>query len=378
MPLSRRNFLRIVGSSAIILPATACTTSTDSARQPWQNAGQYQDPMRRALSYALLAPNPHNRQPWVVNLHGGDSANLYVDLGHLLPETDPYSRQITIGLGCFLEQFRMAAQAFGFQAEVLPFPDGYNDRNLDTRPVAHLRLTPGGQPAPSPEFSLITRRRTNRNLYQDRTPVHLALKAITRGLGNHVTSAFTNNTDRVALLQELAVTASNIEFDTPRTYRESVDVMRIGAKEIKANPDGLALEGPMLETLHTLGMLNRKSLANPHSAMFRAGRDGYAKGIKSARAFVWLSTPTNTRLDQIRAGAAYVRLNLKATGAGMAMHPLSQALQEYAEMKQSLKRIHQLLDVKDGARVQMFARVGYAKSVAPAPRWPLEAKIRPV
>ena len=34
MSLNRRDFLKIAGSSAIILPATACTTGTDAARQP--------------------------------------------------------------------------------------------------------------------------------------------------------------------------------------------------------------------------------------------------------------------------------------------------------------------------------------------------------
>lgn len=347
------------------------------ARQPWLSAGQYNDPVRRALSYALLAPNPHNRQPWVVDLHGRSSATLYVDLDRLLPQTDPYSRQITIGLGCFLEQFRIAAQEFDFKAAITPFPDGYDDRILNKRPVAHLRLTSMEQPVPSPYFAHITKRRTNRNLYRGRVPGHLTLKTITQGLGDHIATGFTNHADQVARLKDLAVTATNIEFNTPHTYMESVNVMRIGAKEIKANPDGLALEGPMLETLHSLGILNRKSLANPNSAMFRTGRDGYANGIKSARAFVWLSTPTNTRLDQIRTGAAYLRLNLNATAQGLAMHPLSQALQEYAEMKEALLRIHQILNVKDGARVQMFARIGYAKPVAPAPRWPLEAKIKP-
>ena len=377
MPLSRRNFLRIAGSSAVILPTTACTSGPDTARQPWQNAGQYDDPMRQALSYALLAPNPHNRQPWVVDLHGGSSATLYVDLDRLLPQTDPYSRQITIGLGCFVEQFRIAAQEFGFRAEITPFPDGYDDRMLDNRPVAHLRLTAMAQPAPSSAFTLIPKRRTNRNLYQDRTPAHLVLKAITQGLGDQVAAGFTNNVDQVAHLQDLAVIASNIEFDTPRTYMESVDVMRIGARENNKNPDGIALEGPLKEALHRLGILTRKSLSDMNSSIFRTGREDYANGIKSARAFVWLSTPTNTRLDQIRAGAAYLRLNLKATGAGLAMHPLSQALQEYVEMKEAISLIHHLLDVKDGARVQMFARIGYAKPVAPAPRWPLEAKIKP-
>jgi len=132
----------------------------------------------------------------------------------------------------------------------------------------------------------------------------------------------------------------------------------------------------MKEALHRLGILTRKNLANMDSAMFRTGREDYAKGIRSAHGFVWISTPTNTRLDQIKAGAAYLRLNLNATAQGLAMHPLSQALQEYVEMQEALGLIHHLLEAKGETRVQMFARIGYAKQIAPAPRWPLEAKLK--
>jgi len=58
------------------------------------------DPMRSALSYAILAPNPHNRQCWAVNLKSSTEAVLICDLRLLLPDTDPFSRQIDIGSGC--------------------------------------------------------------------------------------------------------------------------------------------------------------------------------------------------------------------------------------------------------------------------------------
>ncbi len=375
MSVNRRNFLKIAGSSAIILPATACSTGADSARLPWRATDSYSDPMRRSLSYALLAPNPHNKQPWVVELTSETQATLMCDLDRLLPETDPYSRQITIGLGCFLEQFRIAAQEFGFKADITAFPDGYDDKKLDARPVAHLRLSPLEQAIPSPYFAHILNRRTNRTLYTEQVPSSQTLEAITHDLGEGILAGFTNAPEPVARLQDITVIASNIEFDTPRTYMESVDVMRIGARENNETPDGIALEGPMKEALHRLGFLTRKNLADMDSAMFRTGREDYARGIKSAHGFVWVNTPANTRLDQIKAGAAYLRLNLNATAHGLAMHPLSQALQEYVEMQEALGLIHHLLDIEDGARIQMFARIGYAKPVVPAPRWPLEAKL---
>lgn len=42
--------------------------------------------------------------------------------------------------------------------------------------------------------------------------------------------------------------------------------------------------------------------------------------------FVWTTTATNTRLDQLAAGAAWVRMQLTAGQLGVASHPLSQAL----------------------------------------------------
>ena len=56
------------------------------------------EPRMQALSYAILAPNPHNRQPWLVDLQVDGQVTLYVDQTRLLPHTDPFSRQIVAGL----------------------------------------------------------------------------------------------------------------------------------------------------------------------------------------------------------------------------------------------------------------------------------------
>ena len=50
-----------------------------------------------------------------------------------------------------------------------------------------------------------------------------------------------------------------IEFRTERTYRESVDLFRIGRAEVDANPDGIDLSGPMFEALRTTTAVNTAS-----------------------------------------------------------------------------------------------------------------------
>jgi hypothetical protein len=96
-----------------------------SVSEPWRAAGQgFGDVRLDALSYAILAPNPHNRQPWRYTLVGADQIDVTCDLDRRLPETDPYDRQITIGFGCMLELLRMAGASRGYRAEVVAFPDG--------------------------------------------------------------------------------------------------------------------------------------------------------------------------------------------------------------------------------------------------------------
>jgi hypothetical protein len=80
-------------------------------------------------------------------------------------------------------------------------------------------------------------------------------------------------------------------------------------------------------------------------------------------------TSDNSRATQVNAGRAYVRVQLAATAQGLVMQPLSQALQEYPEMKAPYAQIHRLLGAEaPGHTVQMWARVGYAPSAKPAPR----------
>lgn len=83
---------------------------------PWRTdaAAQGGDFRLLTLRYAILAPNPHNRQPWRIRLEGGDAALIFCDLDRRLPETDPFDRQIVIGFGCFAELAAIAATRNGF------------------------------------------------------------------------------------------------------------------------------------------------------------------------------------------------------------------------------------------------------------------------
>ena len=184
------------------------------------------------------------------------------------------------------------------------------------------------------------------------------------------------NLKKIEELRELTKDAMLAEIHTHRTYKESIDLMRMGKAEINANPDGIDMGGAFLETLSLLGQLNREDLINTESRAFKQGIPIILEPLETAMGYVFIKTAGNTRKDQINAGRGYVRMNLKASELGISMHPLSQALQEYEEVAPQFELIRQKLNVGNQETLQMFARIGYGEKPNPSPRWNYEAKIR--
>lgn len=368
----RRDALKLLAAMPvgmmIGLPA-GCAPGIDPAAA-WRQPGRGETDVRRwALAHAILAPNPHNKQPWLVQLAGADTILLRPDLSRLLPETDPFDRQIVVGCGAFLELLAMAAAERGFRADIDLWPEGEPQPRLDGRPVARVRLVRDPIAAKHPLFAQVGARRTNRLEYDGARPVaDAALAALAPAARPGVAVGATVDPARLAALRSIVRRGYRVEGEAPGPYRENVEAMRIGAAEIAQHRDGINLEGPVIELGRATGLVSREAFLRPGS--FAAGE--FARSgepwVRSSMAFAWLTTPGNSRRDQIEAGRAYLHLNLLATRSGLAMQPWSQCLQEYPEMRTLLREVHEALGAAPPARVQMLVRLGYADAIPPAPR----------
>ncbi len=377
--MNRRKFLAIAGGGIILAAggsALRLSRSPDAALKPWEMAGSaYAEPRRKALSYAILAPNPHNRQPWLVDLSRDGEVTLTVDTAKMLPHTDPYNRQITIGQGCFLELMVMAAAEDGYRVAIDVFPDGgTSDVLLPGQRIAVARFEKDVTVPRDPLFAHVMTRRSVKEPYDMARPVEPPKAAAIVAAARQTKCAADVSTTSIEQLRALTSAALEIELDTPRTYKESVDLFRIGAKEVNANPDGIDFSGPVFEAMGATGLFSREGAMDPTSTGYIEGRKAVLANATTAMGHVWQVTEGNTRKDQIAAGRDWLRLNLASTAEGISMQPLSQALQEYEEMAALYTDVHTML-APDGGTVQMLARLGYHAPVPASPRWPIEAKI---
>jgi len=384
--LSRRKFLAAAGGVFVleqagdvrVLRAAAAQTADPTA--PWRAApaATHADWRVRAFGWAILAPNPHNRQPWEIVLEPDGAATLRCAPDRLLPVTDPRGRQITIGLGCFAELFVLAAAEMGMGVDVVPFPAGQTGAPT-AGPVARFVRRTGAAPRDPLFAHALARRSEKRPFDAARLVPDTAFAAIAASAGPGFVG--TSEPVLVATVRDVSWRAWNVEFETQAAHMESVNLMRLGMAEVAANPDGISIYGPNLEPLVQNGVLSRPAFATPGSQAHQVMIERYRTALTTATAgFVWTTSDGDTPGDAFAAGRQWMRLALAAVGEGTVLHPVSQVLQEYPEMNATYGEIHRMLGVARPRRIQMLARIGYlpagANASPPTPRWPVESRIK--
>jgi hypothetical protein len=384
----RRQFIRLAGGGIVAAAGTAAVSGCSFAEVPstavaaWQQPSGEKDLRRWVLSHALLAPNPHNQQPWLADLGREGEITLRLDTQRLLPATDPFGRQILMGAGAFLELLAMAAAERGHRAEWDLFPDGEPGLRLDAKPFARVRLLADAGVARDPLFAQVLARRTDRRAYDAARAVAAAeadkLQAAVGKLP--VRFGLASDETRVAPIRAIAREAWRIELTTPAPMMESMRLLRIGSREIDQHRDGISITSPFLVVMERAGLFDRSKFPAPDSQATQGQLKDFDAITASTPAYLWLVTEGNSRAQQMDAGRAYVRVNLAGTAAGLAMHPNEQALQEYPEVARPYQAIHALLDTPSPRyTVQMLARVGRLPAgiaaAAPAPRRGLAAQL---
>ncbi len=398
--MQRRQFITLAGGGAV-LAATAGTVLANpfSSAYPaeavaaWQGPAPGLDARRTALSYALTAPNPHNLQPWIADLRTPGQIVLRTDPKRVLAETDPFGRQITVGLGGFLALLRMALAEQGIGCEAVLWPEGELPANLkawDDRPVAVLKLQ--GASKTDSLFAQVLKRRSAKVAYDTARSVPTEALALLEAAARPSDARLPQlqvqssaQAERVAAMRKLCLDSAMAEINNEPAFMESMRLLRVGPAEIDHHRDGISINSPFVRAMAAFGMFDRTKFPQPGSPGHKSAVERFATHANTAMAFAWISGP-NTRTGQLAAGEAHLRMHLRATALGIGLHPMSQALQEFPAMRSHYQAAHQLLissaaptepGPSSATVVHMFNRLGYVKEAPQAtPRRTLEVVVR--
>ncbi len=353
------------------------------AWDPAKAAEQHDDVRLKMLCYAILAPNPHNKQAWSVELRGEDAVALYVDPRRLLPMTDPLQRQIYEGQGTFLETLSIAAKAFGYEPNIELFPEGVDPpEDTGRSPVAVVELS-RSEIERDDLFRQIPKRFNNRRPYTGPPLTEEELHSLQTSYdtAGYPTVFVTDPAirDRVA---DLMTEAMRVETYLDRTHGETVDMIRFNDDEVIARRDGFSYENMGVTGVGRFFVERLSPRSRAFGDYFRKTTvDSARKGSHTASAIGILFGPGNTRMDQVEVGRRFDRVFLTATELGLDVHPMNQILQEYDELAQAREQFSEMIRslqrnsvlpsadmVPDVPTAQMLFRVGRAEPTPHSPR----------
>jgi hypothetical protein len=387
--MQRRDFIKIISATSGILLVPSVLNAgdkkyyndeycDDNILNSWDGHKVNETDIRlKVLSYAILAANPHNKQPWLIDLKEDGTIELYVDKTRLLPQTDPIHRQIHIGQGTFLENLSISATHFGYKGKINYFPKGeYCNITIEDKPVASIKLIKNNDIKKDDLFNYILKRHTNKREYDGKAISKVDITIIKKEIiglldGNHEINFISEN-EQIQKCRDISINAMKIESLKEERDLETLEMFRFNNDEIEKYRDGFGLAqsgktGMAKWMIETFFMSREAYMENPHTF----GEESMKltqNQVNSVNTFAWLSTKENTRVEQIKIGRIYARLQLIVTKLGLVMHPLSQVLQEYPDMHNLQKEFLDFTKTQNNETVQMFFRLGYAEDTVHSPR----------
>jgi nitroreductase len=289
--------------------------------------------LKSLVDYARLAPSIRNTQPWSFAVRGNE-IQVFVDRSRWLRATDPDQRELYLSAGCALENLLVAGAHHGYKVSV-----SYVQEERADGLAAVARFESGGRAEDrrAPLFGAIAKRQTNRRPYHRRPLGRDALVRLYGAVHDEgvdlwlFTDAQTSG--RVGTLLALA---ERTRYSDPAYRRELADSIRkgvFGHGWLEAAAGEL-----VVKHMDVGGAAARREVAR----------------LRSAPALGVLTSSSDDRAAQVRAGQAFQRLALTATRMGVAVQPLS------ALMQSPMTRAAVAEVLPDEVYPQHVFRVGYA------------------
>ena len=326
--LSRRDFLKLGGAALVIVAGGSVFRAVDQgmfsvgqgiAYEPWKNWRDAASPAERIVAAGILASNPHNSQPWLFRITTS-TIDLFAVPERQIGVIDPFRREMVIGLGCAIENMRLAAEAEGFKADIRLMPNPTTESHAASISLAE------SSPATSALYEAIPHRYTNRAAYDTNRAIE---EEIFSGIDSLVTVStvrlfwFKDESAR-AKFGQVAIAAAEALIADEQQSMDSHKWWRQDWDELQSNADGITLDAQGLGTFIS-------SAAKFLPDMSRQSNDqSFVKNVRdisvpTAAAFGILAVPNDMDFTQrLQCGQIWQSIHLWATPQGLAMQPLNQ------------------------------------------------------
>lgn len=358
MNKSRRSFLRTgIAAGALALGATPFFSSCSGPLHRSPDADKAVTGLDRQkadmLYYASLAPSGHNSQPWTVAIPDATGFVVGFDPQRTLPAVDPENRELLLSLGTFIENLCLAAGNAGYDPEVHILSQNRTDPQ-----VARITLHPA-RPGEYP-LERLKLRRTVKSGFSSREIKGSDVERLAQPLDGRL-FYFPAGTRHAACIAEGAIEAFRAQTWRDAAQAELARWVRFGKSAVARHRDGITTAGMETGLLASWYIDTFMSSKDVLSRTFREkGIDKTAAQVREGGGWFIITGAGETVADIVDTGRRFQRMALLAREHHLAIHPMTQQLEEKASREQ-IARAH-----GPGMIPQFILRVGY-RDRYPAP-----------
>jgi hypothetical protein len=330
MNMDRRRFLELMGHGALVIGASSLVIGCGRGiqRQDLLQIEPISRPLRgldpvdvEILHYASLAPSSHNAQPWYVKVLGEREWLVGVEPKRRFPVVDSQNRETLLSMGAFLEHISIAAGALGYEAEIAVIADSPLEEDIAR--VSLKKSHPSKYP-----LERITTRRTVREGLRPTELKRMDIEALSEPLDGHI-FYFSQESEHGKCIQKITAEAVYTQTYRDDAQREFADWFRISDEDAGKHRDGMTLEASEITGFVGWYMRNFMDREDVTGWLFCRGRiDVASRQTEEGAGWFIITSAGNSVPDLIETGRRFERMFLLARERNVAVHAMSQALEE--------------------------------------------------
>ncbi len=353
--MNRKKFIGIAGAAIVAVGGVGYLASDKNnfVRDDMKMDASGEFPMkpgeREILYLASLAPSGHNTQPWFVQYVEPYHWIIGNDKTKWLPAVDPTQRETILSIGAFLQNLELAANNLGYNCHFNMLATSNRDKN-----IIEVKLTKTGNTIKFNTHHIKERRTVRSNYLGEQLKKEDAIFLVD---GETDFIKYLPNTSKEHVwLNEQTIEANRIQAYRDDAQEELSNWIRFSSSNAEKYCDGLTTASMEIAGIPGWILRNFYNKENVMKKDFREQSiDKVKKQVSQSAGWLLITSKDNSVTTLLETGRRMQRLFLKVKQKNIAIHPMTQILEEAA----TGQILNQSIGVTD--TVQFLLRTGYVK-----------------
>lgn len=353
--MNRKNFISIAGGTIIVTVTTSYFLSDkrNLLRTDIKPANDNKETLKQdekeILFLASLAPSGHNTQPWFVQYVEPYHWIIGNDKSKWLPAVDPTQRETILSIGTFIQNLEYAASSFGYDCQCnLLAKTNQDERVMEVKlKKKELKNTF--------DIAKIKNRRTVRSDFLSNVLKPEDIKYLVNSEPEFIHYLPVSSKES-QFINEQTIVANRLQCDRNPAQQELADWIRFSTKDAEKYRDGLTTASMEIEGFSGWVVRNFYSKDNVMKKDFReTGLDKIKHEVSESAGWILITSKDNSVATLLETGRRMQRLFLKVREKSIAIHPMTQILEETS----TRQTLNQLIGISEN--IQFILRAGYLK-----------------